>query len=444
MGWTPWSKQVEAALAIEDEPLVALVGANGVGKDAFLAVHALYWTYAKGGLCIIQAPTQRQVREVLFGEIGKAWYRAKDLPGELFTSALRLGPESDAGILGFTSSPGAVSKLTGFHGSTLLGVLSEAQGLEQEPWEGMMSCLVGPDDRLIASGNPLFPSGRFYEAAKGGSWKTITIPAASHPNIVEGRTVIPGGPSSEWIERMESEYGTGSNTYHSRVLSEFPDQGEEALISRAWLESAAERWESGELQAQAIGSTPILSVDPARYGPDSTVCAARRGMVIETLIQWRGLSTMETVARIEREAAKVRLFPARSEYNCGAYGEIVVDVVGIGAGIVDRLKQLAYRVQAFNGGHFAANQRKFLNLRAASYWNLRTLLEEGRIALPRDQALWDELLALKWFPTSDGKVQLERKQDLKNRLGRSPDKADAVSMALGQVGNRLRVYTVHI
>ena len=133
LGWTPWSRQEEAAQAIEDEPFVALVGANGVGKDAFLAVHALYWAYAKGGMVLIQAPTQRQVREVLFGEIAKAWYRAKDLPGELFTSALRFGPESDGGIIGFTSSPGSVSRLTGFHGTRLLGILSEAQGLEQEP-----------------------------------------------------------------------------------------------------------------------------------------------------------------------------------------------------------------------------------------------------------------------------------------------------------------------
>ena len=171
--------------------------------------------------------------------------RTTGLPGELFTSALRLGPESDAAIIGFTSSPGSVSKLTGFHGGTLMGVLSEAQGLEQEPWEGMMSCLVGPNDRLVASGNPLFPIGRFYEAANGDTWKTITIPALEHPNIVEGRTVIPGGPSPEWIERMAGEYGAGSNTYISRVLSQFPSQGEESLFDRRWLDAAADRWESG-------------------------------------------------------------------------------------------------------------------------------------------------------------------------------------------------------
>ena len=410
----------------------------------FLAVHALYWTYAKGGMVLIQAPTQRQVREVLFGEIAKAWYRAKDLPGELFTSALRLGPESDGGIIGFTSSPGSVSKLTGFHGGTLMGVLSEAQGLEQEPWEGMMSCLVGPDDRLVASGNPLFLSGRFYEAANGDGWRTITIPALEHPNIVEGRSVIPGGPSLEWIERMAGEYGPGSNTYNSRVLSQFPSQGEESLFDRVWLDAAADRFESGVLHAKAIGMPPILSCDPARYGSDSTVLAVRRGMVIEKLIVWRNTDTMRTVERIEEEAAKVGVRPYRpaSDYLPDANGRIVVDVVGIGAGIVDRLRQLGYHVRAFNGGAFTTDQRKFLNVRAASYWHLRTLLEEGKIALPRDSGLFQELLSLRWFPTSDGKVQLERKQDLKNRLGRSPDKADACAMAWGKTGNEWSIGTI--
>ena len=339
-----------------------------------------------------------------------------------------------------------MSNLTGFHGARILGVLSEAQGLEAIAVEAMLSCATGSDDRLLMVGNPLEPSGQFYEAARGDTWASITIPAAEHPIIVEGRSVIPGGPSVEWIERMASEYGQGSNTFRSRVLSEFPDQGEEALFSRGWLEEAAQLWESGKLQAQAIGSVPILSVDPARYGPDSTVCAVRRGMVIENLIQWRDTDTMGTVSRIEEEAAKVGVRPYRpaSDFLPDANGRIIVDAVGIGAGIVDRLKQLRYRVRAFNGGEFMGSHRKFLNRRAASYWHLRTLLEEGRIALPRDVGLWDELLDLKWAPTSDGKVQLEKKRDLKNRLGRSPDKADAVSMAFGQVGNSLRVYTLHI
>ena len=157
-------------------------------------------------------------------------------------------------------------------------------------------------------------------------------------------------------------------------------------------------------------------------------------MVIEELVEWHGLSTMETVARVALEAGKAGVYPSRPSYQCEAFGSITVDVVGLGAEIVDRLRELGYRVRAFNGGAFTSEQRKFLNLRGSSYWNLRTLLEEGNIALPRDPGLFEELLAIRWFPTSDGKVQLERKVDMKRRLGKSPDRADAVSMAFGARG----------
>jgi len=111
-------------------PLVCVVGANGVGKDWLLARLALWWAYAKGGLVLITAPTERQAREVLFGEIRRAWHRAgeDELPGELFTSNLRLGPDRSGGIIGMTST--AASRLTGFHGERVLGVLSEAPALE--------------------------------------------------------------------------------------------------------------------------------------------------------------------------------------------------------------------------------------------------------------------------------------------------------------------------
>ena len=90
-------------------------------------------------------------------------------------------------------------------------------------------------------------------------------------------------------------------------------------------------------------------------------------------------------------------------------------------------QELKWRVQGFSGSRKAA--RKFLNTRAASYWNLRGLPERGKIAMPRDERLWDELCEMQWRTTSEGRIQIEDKEQLKGRLGRSPDRADAVSMA---------------
>ena len=130
---------------------------------------------------------------------------------------------------------------------------------------------------------------------------------------------------------------------------------------------------------------------------------------------------METVERVTQEAERAGVFPSRPTYGCEAYGQITVDVVGLGAGIVDRLREMGYIVRGFNGGSFTAQQQKFLNLRAASFWHLRTLLEERRIGLPRDSGLFEELLAIRWFPTSSGLIQLERKVDLKGYPLKSTD-----------------------
>jgi hypothetical protein len=116
----------------------------------------------------------------------------------------------------------------------------------------------------------------------------------------------------------------------------------------------------------------------------------------------------------------------------------VVDSIGVGAGVLDRLHDQGYAVEEFNGGSLpTADRKQFLNRRAASYWHLKTMLEEDRIALPHDEELFTELLAVTWHPTTDGKIQIEPKEQLKGRLHRSPDKADALTMASGEAAQCL-------
>jgi len=235
--------------------------------------------------------------------------------------------------------------------------------------------------------------------------------------------VIPGGPSKAFIDRMASEFGLGSGQYRARVLGEFPDEGEEGMFRRSWLDAAAQRHESGKQLHAASSAFPVVAVDPARFGPDSTVVAVRRGPVLEGLVDWSRCSTMETVGRIRELLAEAGIEPAWSA------GLIVIDEVGIGAGVLDRLQEIGYRADAFNGGRSAWDRDLFLNARAESYWHVREMLESGEVCLPRDDLLFDELLAIRWRPTSDGKIQVELKDTLRARLGRSPDRADAVTMA---------------
>lgn len=428
----PWAAQVEVAEAVRDHPLVCVAGCNASGKDWTAARLALWWCYAVQGLALVTGPTQRQVTTIAMGEVARA-FAGGDLQGELYTNALRIGGrEEQRGILAFVSSD--VSKLTGFHAPRVLVVVTEAQGVDEYVWEGLFSCATGDEDRVLAVGNPLSPTGRFYEAHRSDSWRSISISAEDHPNLQEGRAVVPGGPTRLWAERIAQEYGRESGTYRARVLGEFPASDDEGLFRADWLAAANRRHELEQLQEEAQA---VVAVDPARYGPDATVCAVRRAHRLEKLVEWRGASTVETADRVAQLAEEAGVTPRRKPgpWRKGqeppdprARGRIVVDAVGVGGGVADALSSRGFNVTEFNGGE-RPTDRRFANRRAESYWRLRQELEDGGLALPEDRKLADELLALRWSPTADGRIQLEGKEELRGRIGRSPDRADAVAMA---------------
>lgn len=165
LGEEPWSVQREIAESVRDHRKTVVPGCNGLGKDWIGARIALWWAYAVGGLAILTGPTERQVAEVLMRkEVARA-KRAGRLPGELYTGALRIRGE-EASILAKTAS--GVSDLTGFHEHRVLAVITEAQGVEDFAWEALEACTTGPEDRILAVGNPLEPSGRFYRAVRKG------------------------------------------------------------------------------------------------------------------------------------------------------------------------------------------------------------------------------------------------------------------------------------
>ena len=425
----PWSRQVDIAEAVRDHPLTVVRSCNSAGKDWVAAHLALWWVYAVRGLAIITGPTERQVREIVMGEVGRAFHRAKDLPGSLFQMALRLEGEEARGILAFTSRES--SRLTGFHAARVLVIITEAQGVEDFTYEGMLSCATGDEDRILAVGNPLNPTGRFYQACRSSAWHAIRIAASEHPNVREGRQIIPGGVSRAFIDRMASEFGRESGVFKARVEAEFPEESQEGLLRRSWVDRAVERFEDAS-DTKSEGRL-VVAIDPARYGPDETLVAIREGEILSRLVSWRETSTMETTGRVVGLLKELNLLPDSSPpWMAHRDGLVVVDEVGLGAAVLDRLQELEYQCRGFNGGRKARNSRRFRNVRAETFWRLREKLEAGEIGLPPDDELAEELLAIQWSPTSTGQIQIEAKDQLRARLGRSIDRADATSMAFSR------------
>lgn len=430
----PWAAQIKMAELVRDEAKVALVSANSIGKDWLVARLALWWTYAVRGFVIMTSVTDRQARHISMKQVRSAFLGAPSLPGELFQMELRTDDQS--GIIAFTSD--SADRLVGFHHPRLLLCLSEAQGLEPEVFEAAFACATGVENKILCYGNPTRPAGSFHAAATSDSWAPLTISAHEHPNIISGREEIPGGPSLAWIQSMREEYGETSSIYRSRVLSEWPEESVEGLIKRAWLRAAFDRHDARQappetyedcLERNAEPAHVVLGVDVARYGADHSVVAIIRGPHVESLVTWHGASTTDSADRV--------LNVARSLTTRFARPRIVVDDTGLGGGLTDVLRKEGWNVIAFIGAAQAPEPKRFLNLRAASHWKFRELLENNLISLPRDSALEEEALAVEWqlAAKSDG-IQIVGKGVIRQTLGRSPDRLDAVIMGLWEsIGN---------
>jgi len=425
-----WFRQREIAESVACSRRTIVKSGNGVGKTYLAADLALWFLYSfPGSTVLTTAPTWRQVRHVLWEEIRRRFRTAlKPLPGVLLSTRISAGEGWQA--LGLATTDGV--RFQGFHGRDLLVILDEASGIPNEIWEAVEGVAVGANNRILAIGNPLHASGRFYEIFRGaGEWKRITMNALEHPNITGKGPAVPGAitrdalrqrieewcqevqedaPSDGDIFRWEGKPYRPSNLFRTRVLGEFPDADDEALISLRWVEAAMER------SLPPVGERR-MAVDVARFGADCTVIGCRVGPVLVDMAVIHGADTMEVAGRI---AAKAYQFHPQS---------IAVDSIGVGAGVVDRLVELGIEgVEAVNVALPAWDTERFANRRAELYWSLRELLRCGEIVLPKDEHLRRDLASIHYKHTSQGKIQIESKDEMKRRGLASPDRADMAAM----------------
>lgn len=448
LGFEPWEPhQREVLEAVLEHPQVHVQGGNATGKDAGAAVCALYWTFVERGRVLVTSAVERQLTEVFMGEVGRLWRGARGLPGELYRSALRVPGEDHAGITTFTST--AASRMSGFHAPRVLAILSEAQAVEAFAWEGLMSCAAGSEDRLLAVGNPLSPQGRFYRNASADGWHSIRIPVTEHPNLRDDTDrTIPGGPSADFVKRMRREWGEDSEQFTARIEARFPTSSSDSAFKVAWVERAMDAHTSADdisLDLEAGGEPWTIGVDVAGDSEAADLCVAvlRRGPVVYELRSWSGLDTMATVQRL------VDIWEELKADTRAHIGTVVVDSIGIGKGVTERLREThitrpraagrtrrgrkktrSTAVEGFDARKSALDADSYRNLRSQAFWRLRTLLEDGEILLPDDAELFEELTRMPYRIDEKGKIWFQ-KDDVKARIGRSPDRADALMMSLG-------------
>lgn len=449
---TLWVAQREHLNAVAHHRRVVAYGANGTGKTLDDAILALWWIYCWDGLVVATSAKELQLQSSFMRDVARLFHQAPALPGELYSMALRRPERPEAGLL--CSAAGVADNLRSYHAPRVMIQLQEAQGLPDFAFSSAEMMAVGEADRVTVSGNSSQPGGELHRRVKSSAWVSVRFDATQHPNVTTGTVVIPGGPTRESLAQRATDYGTDSGFYLASVTGVFPADSPESLVRREWLDAAAARWESGALEEAAAGQSWTAALDVARYGADKSCLCLREGPIVRRLVTWGMKDTMTTTGLVLttlREWNRPLWKPqpiaapgappfrrdefARPASHCTT--RLLVDEIGLGSAVVDRLREQGFEVEGFNGSRSPrapAGQELYANMRAEAFWGLRRLLEAGALALPRDDKLFEELTTTTWRPNSAGRIIIESKDDLRARLGRSPDLADSVSMCTLDLG----------
>ena len=232
-------------------------------------------------------------------------------------------------------------------------------------------------------------------------------------------------------------------------MGEFPVSGAfDALIDRASIERAFARFRDPAFQQRANNHQRHIAADIARGGADSTCILVGKGPVVESITNMREPDLMATARHLHALAIElgqdvIGTAHPTDEHRFAARCRITVDDAGLGGGVTDRLKELGARVSPFVGAEAPSPsvKRKYLNRRAEAYMTLREKLLRNTVAIVPDERLAEELMATTVSLTASGKIAIEPKDEIRSKLGRSPDRADALSMAFADPSS---IATTHI
>lgn len=357
------------------------------------------------------APTSHQLSDVLWAELAK-WHRvlkakvtqlAEEFDWKSDIFELRSHPRESFAVAR-TSRPEQPEALQGFHADNLLFVIDEASGIPDAVFQVAEGALSTEGAFVLMAANPTRMEGYFYDSHH----KMRDRWAALHWNGEDSPLV-----AKEYVEDMRRKYGESSAIYKIRVRGDFAGNPD-GVIPLDIIESAIDR------NVKPFG-TVRWGVDVARFGEDRTaLCKRTANSLLEPVKCWQGKDTMQTAGLIKLEYDKTQ-FDHKPEAIC-------VDVIGLGAGVVDRLRELQLPVIAVNVAESPSAEERYNRLRDELWFKAREWFARKDVRIVRDDALIEELTLPTYKLTSSGKIQVESKDELKKRGITSPDLADAFCM----------------
>jgi len=470
--------------SVRDNPVTIAKSANATGKTHGAARVAAWFIkcFPDAQVYTAAAPPEDNLRRLLWGEIGSLVNKFPDVFSEFKQNVLHLerGPRSFlTGVTIPTSGDTAIrqAKFSGKHAPHLLFILDEGDAIPDEVYKGIESCMSGGHFRLLVMFNPRAEAGPVYRMERDGLAHVVSLSAFHHPNVIEGRLVIPGGAVdrettvrriNQWCRRLNDKepretsecfelpsflagatardqrgrslpplepgwYKITNPAFSYMVLGQYPAQGTNQLISREWTAAARARW---DLYVSKFGEVPpkdvsgIMGFDIGEFGDDLSQAVFRYGGYVErssTDTGWGGVDVIET-------GDKGSLL-----YHSRNLRAVAVDANGVGAGVAPHMRRLrcnAHGIKVQESPTELPEERElgeFGIVRDQLWWKCREWLRtDTGSMLPPDDELLEELHTAT-YEIKGKKIKIMDKDTFKELLKRSPNKADALCLTFATI-----------
>lgn len=455
LGEVTWSKQREVLVSVVRNRRTAVRSCHEVGKSWLAGRIASWWLDAHPpgtAFVVTTAPTNPQIKAILWREIGRAFTKGK-LAGRVNQSEWYMSVNGKEEIVGFGRKPDDYdpAAFQGIHAIYVLVIVDEANGVRGPLHEAAESLIANDESKIVMIGNPDDPAGEFYDACKPGSgWNVVGISAFDSPNFtgeplpdevlkqLVGRLYVEEkrrkwAKTWFWVDKdgkeTTAELGVKcvmpdggkmedtAPTWQSKILGLFPENSAEGgLIPIGWVKAA-------QLRSLEPGIPVELGVDVGGGGDATSVCV-RRGDVYRIRRTDNDPDTMKQCGKIVDDITITGASCAK------------IDKIGIGWGIVNRGKELRKPFIGVNVGEGAsednsAADERFANLKAELWWHVRCLFEAGRIDIDsEDDDLAAELCQIRYERVSSGKIKISnKKKDEKGVTIASPNRAESLMLA---------------
>lgn len=444
-----WPKQVEILLAVQD----AVNGTNGAPKRVVIssghkiskshtAALVAHWFYSSfdDAKVVLTSTTYHQVQNILWDEFRKTRYRSKVvIPGDMHQLASSgFVSEDFRSARGFTArEPEAVA---GISGRNLLFILDEASGIPDAIHEAVQGNMAGGATAIMFS-NPTRTSGKFFESfdpSKAAFFTTFQVSSEETPNAQTGRRLIPGLATKDFVDEMMAEFGEDSAFYKIRVKGQFVLSDESKPFSVARITDAENAWPDTPAEGRLH-----IGVDPAGPGGsgDETGFALRRGNKLLKLYARSGLTEDGIINEID---SLITTYGGEREITDDTMPVVSIDREGpigyqvwlqyrarIDLGLVRKA-----RVVGVRASDKATRRPDIYHLTRDELWgNLEAWFKNGG-AIEKDPKLSKELSTIEWSQNLQGRLKATPKDDIRKLLeGRSPDRADALALAVWEPSN---------